>query len=720
MSKHYYYLQAEQLHGPLTLDELKNRAVTGQLHRNTPVWSEDQDQRLAMPAMTVVEFPALSKSSAPVPNWLADVQAVEAGRPVVNGPDSPPLPETRIAPAPEAGPDWLADVKAAEVSARSTARPESTGEPSTGSYHPDPRAAVPPTNPCPPTPLWQKHVLMAKDLPHPFPDREVPLEPLPLPEAESPPSGGGRGAPLEDKTEEFEPLGAGAPSEGEEVVRFLHRLAHPRLLIGAAVAALIALVIVLVLNMQKGGGGIAIENNPSNTNTQNQAVVVAVGDTDRHPPVRIAPLESMPAMPAAPHSQSASPTAKGTSKGVNPSGLASAKEKEPERSLTEPAAPPTADSKGQTSGLAELPPKSPPAAPPRVELPPSKPTVVSPEPASQPKRNAPLLPAGRRPPQDNTQYLAKGPRDITTVDGEGNKREGRLLVLITPEKMVYREKPGAPAKEVRAGMVNSVTKVIAEGGKYVWENKVQDKQKSFEGPTIPFAERTLDLTPDSAAEFNEQLYLYYLAGQLQDRIAAAAEANDAKAIEALKVDARRFADDLKARGLNPTLAKQFADLVPLADELAALGARRAKLIAQILAAKKAELEKQRAAVLARAAWHVGYWRYYWWYPYYGNYGRYVVPGISDVSPLTGFTSIDAKLGAKLNDEMTKLLHGAMDTPTRNAFQEITESVQRARGRWERAYRQLGEQSYHIAETEALKRQRDLDQTLHEAKDYTPL
>ena len=69
MSKHYYYLQAEQLHGPLTLDELKNRAVTGQLHRNTPVWSEDQDQRLAMPAMTVVEFPALSKSSAPVPNW---------------------------------------------------------------------------------------------------------------------------------------------------------------------------------------------------------------------------------------------------------------------------------------------------------------------------------------------------------------------------------------------------------------------------------------------------------------------------------------------------------------------------------------------------------------------------------------------------------------------------------------------------------------------------
>src|SRR5690348_5217606 len=99
MTDRWYYTHAGQTLGPVTADQLRQLAGTGQLEPADLIWPEGKDRSQATPAQAALHFAASAAPPPPgAPDWLKDVRAAET---------KPPT-------APQAKPDWLDDVRQAE------------------------------------------------------------------------------------------------------------------------------------------------------------------------------------------------------------------------------------------------------------------------------------------------------------------------------------------------------------------------------------------------------------------------------------------------------------------------------------------------------------------------------------------------------------------------------------------------------------------------------
>jgi hypothetical protein len=119
VSDEWYYTHGDEVHGPVSADELRRLARTGGLLPADLIWSAGVDASTAVPAEAALSLaapaaadPAGSEPAAtPVPEWVRDLADVLA-----EGGDPASLPHAPFA-------SWLADVRRAEENARPAKEP---------------------------------------------------------------------------------------------------------------------------------------------------------------------------------------------------------------------------------------------------------------------------------------------------------------------------------------------------------------------------------------------------------------------------------------------------------------------------------------------------------------------------------------------------------------------------------------------------------------------
>jgi hypothetical protein len=98
MSGNWYYSHDGATHGPFSVDDLKARAAKGLLVAANWIWREGSDKASGIAALAALDFDHLPKATAPMPDWLADVDQLQTTGPI-------PLPE-----ACHDQPEWLNDL----------------------------------------------------------------------------------------------------------------------------------------------------------------------------------------------------------------------------------------------------------------------------------------------------------------------------------------------------------------------------------------------------------------------------------------------------------------------------------------------------------------------------------------------------------------------------------------------------------------------------------
>src|SRR5262245_47749493 len=109
MTHSWFYRHNSRTHGPVSTAEIKNLAGMGLLDANDLVWAEGESPSHALPADAVLQLSDVaaldapvsrgSVAAGPVPDWLADVAAMES-----KGPFPLPSPTNEI-------PEWLEDLR---------------------------------------------------------------------------------------------------------------------------------------------------------------------------------------------------------------------------------------------------------------------------------------------------------------------------------------------------------------------------------------------------------------------------------------------------------------------------------------------------------------------------------------------------------------------------------------------------------------------------------
>lgn len=170
MSSLWYYTHDRQSHGPVTLDRLKELASRRLLLPQDEIWREGADRRTAVRASTTVPFPP--PRPAGLPDWLSDVQSVEARRtPPKPNPTPPPksprppaakvsplrwlddvrryeslAPRLKVVPPPSSLPlDWLEDIREIEQAFRAAPKPTASTAAPRRAAATLPAAKAPPT-----------------------------------------------------------------------------------------------------------------------------------------------------------------------------------------------------------------------------------------------------------------------------------------------------------------------------------------------------------------------------------------------------------------------------------------------------------------------------------------------------------------------------------------------------------------------------------------------
>src|SRR6266404_7468259 len=99
MAGQWYYSHDNVTHGPFSDAEMRDHAARKMLLETDWLWQGDQERKDAVPAAAAIDFPKLSASSSPVPDWLADV-AAEEGAALAAAPSQA-----------EELPEWLDDLR---------------------------------------------------------------------------------------------------------------------------------------------------------------------------------------------------------------------------------------------------------------------------------------------------------------------------------------------------------------------------------------------------------------------------------------------------------------------------------------------------------------------------------------------------------------------------------------------------------------------------------
>jgi hypothetical protein len=165
MFERWLFKHDGKTYGPMPMAGVMRLATAGRLLPNDPLWPEDFDSEMAFPASATIDFAALAKlpakappaprpASAPIPDWLSDVQQSEA------------LDRSAQAPAPSPL-DWLNDVEQVELLIRRVKPPP-------------PVPSIPPAPPPPVVPVMPPRAAPAPVAPPrvtPIPPASPPVAP---------------------------------------------------------------------------------------------------------------------------------------------------------------------------------------------------------------------------------------------------------------------------------------------------------------------------------------------------------------------------------------------------------------------------------------------------------------------------------------------------------------------------------------------------------------
>jgi hypothetical protein len=99
MRRQWYYSHDGATHGPFSEQEIKEHAARKVLLESDWLWQGDAQPRDAVQAGAALDFLQISSAASPVPDWLADLAAVES-----KGALPGPLPSEEI-------PEWLEDLR---------------------------------------------------------------------------------------------------------------------------------------------------------------------------------------------------------------------------------------------------------------------------------------------------------------------------------------------------------------------------------------------------------------------------------------------------------------------------------------------------------------------------------------------------------------------------------------------------------------------------------
>jgi hypothetical protein len=99
MAHSWFYQHAGKTHGPVSTEEIKRLARDGLIDARDLVWAEDAIPATAIPASAALDLSGLVLLPGTIPDWLADVAAMER-----KGPVAPPSAADGI-------PEWLEDLR---------------------------------------------------------------------------------------------------------------------------------------------------------------------------------------------------------------------------------------------------------------------------------------------------------------------------------------------------------------------------------------------------------------------------------------------------------------------------------------------------------------------------------------------------------------------------------------------------------------------------------